>query len=37
MDAVDPKIVIEGWLKRFGRIEADVQNIVLHRHIFRRL
>lgn len=37
MSAVDPNAIIADWLKRFKLIENDVQEILLRRHVFRRL
>src|SRR2546426_6591714 len=37
MSAVDPAATLDDWLKRFDLIEDDVQEILLRRHVFRRL
>ncbi len=37
MSAVDPNAILADWLKRFDLIENDVQEILLRRHVFRRL
>ena len=37
MNAVDPNAILADWLERFALIEADVEEILLRRQIFRRL
>jgi hypothetical protein len=37
MNIIDPTATVDDWLKRFERIENDVQEILLRRHVFRRL
>ena len=37
IDAVDPKAILDDWLKRFELIENDIQEILLRRHVFLRL
>jgi hypothetical protein len=37
MDAVDPKAILDDWLKRFELIENDIQDVLLRRKVFLRL
>jgi hypothetical protein len=37
MEALDPKAIVDDWLKRFDLIENDIQEILLRRHVFLRL